>query len=318
MECPESEIKFAYHSIRAIDNFPFKASLIFNPKKHFRRGADMLKSIKREGLLKLCNVIPFPLIVVDSDYNVVLMNDSARQRFSADGKKCYEVTHRLNRPCWEIYGESICPVKKLISGNEPYAYHEHNSDIHVVVANRVDEDLFIELYLDRYVTDLIRELKFLADVDSLTGLYNRRKIEEILRQEIERAKRYGSPLSILLIDVDNFKQINDTYGHQKGDEVLRKMASLIRAEIRATDAVGRFGGEEFLIVLPQTDHQSALRVAERLRRRMAGTDFGVDRLTVSIGVTSLKGNEDMKTLFARVDRAMYLAKEKGRNRVESL
>jgi len=147
------------------------------------------------------------------------------------------------------------------------------------VASRVDEDLYMEFFLDSYISDIIRQLRFLADIDSLTGFYNRRKIEEILQGEMARSKRYGDPLSVIFIDIDNFKHINDTFGHRKGDEVLRKVADLIRREIRKTDSVGRFGGD---------------------------------------GVTGLKGEDDYGSLFVRMDRAMYLAKKKGKNRVEIL
>lgn len=281
----------------------------------------VLRRIKREGVLNYCDRIPFPVVVIDANYNVVVINEKAIEKFSPPAGKfrCFEITHGYDKPCWEVHGDMVCPVKKLQEGEEPYAFHEYeNKGFHVLVAERLEEDLFMELYLDSYITDLISELRFLADTDSLTGFYNRRKIEEVLAREIERSHRYGNPLSILFIDVDNFKELNDTYGHKAGDEVLRKIAKIIDRELRRTDYVGRFGGEEFLIVLPETTAERAFRVAERIRDRIEQTDFGVDKVTVSIGVTELKKDEDASTLFNRVDRAMYLAKERGKNRTEVL
>jgi len=281
----------------------------------------VFKRLKEEGLLNYCDKVPFPLIVVDSDYNVVLINKEAEKKFAPPTKlaKCYEVTHGLEKPCWELNEGIVCPVKRLQEGDEPYAYHEHaEREFHILVAEKLDENLFMEIYLDKYISDLIRELRFLAEVDSLTGFYNRRKIEEILNREIERSKRYGNPLSVLFIDVDNFKELNDTYGHKSGDEVLRGISDIIRRELRRTDYVGRFGGEEFLIILPETDSQRALWVAERIRKRVEREDFKTGKVTISIGVTELKEGDDLDTLFNRVDRAMYLAKEKGKNRSELL
>jgi len=279
------------------------------------------EKLRREGLLRYAESLPFPAVVIDSEFNVLFINRAGTESFDSgeESGKCYELTHRIDRPCWEVFGEGVCPVRKLRERQEPYAYHEHQGEtFHLLVASRLDDDLYMEFFLDSYISDIIRQLRFLADIDSLTGFYNRRKIEEVLHSEMERAKRYGHPLSVMFIDIDNFKQINDTYGHRKGDEVLRKVADLIRREIRRTDFVGRFGGEEFMVVLPETEPEKAVRVAERIRERIEREEFGVGRVTISVGVTGLRKDDDYGSLFVRMDRAMYLAKEKGKNRVETL
>ncbi|RLJ70784.1 diguanylate cyclase (GGDEF)-like protein [Hydrogenivirga caldilitoris] len=281
----------------------------------------LLEKAKKEGVIRYVNSLPFPALVVDSNYEVVLLNESALDRFRANlfSKKCYELTHGIDRPCWEVFGEDACPVKKLQFREEPYAYHEHkNSKLHLLVAGKLDEDLFIELHIDGYIESLIKELKFLAEIDTLTGVYNRRKIEEILEGEIERSKRYGNPLSVILIDIDNFKQLNDTYGHQTGDMVLKEIVSVIRESLRKTDYLGRLGGEEFLVILPETTPERAKLVAERIRKDIENLDLRVGKITVSAGVTGLKKGDTVETLMNRVDRAMYLAKEKGKNRTEVL
>ncbi len=281
----------------------------------------VLGEIRNESLVKYCDRLPFPVVIVDKDYNVILLNREASAKFPEcrDKTKCYEITHGLNRPCWEIQGDKVCPVRRLQLGEEPFVCHEHGGkSMHMLVASRVEDDLFMELYLDKYVTQLVHDLKVMAETDSLTGVFSRRKLEEFLRSEVERCKRYHRPLSVLFIDVDNFKQINDTYGHNKGDEVLKSIAHVIRKETRKTDFVGRFGGEEFLIVLPETELDHAYAVAERIRKSIERLDFGVGRVSVSVGVTDLREDDDLESLFNRVDRAMYLAKEKGKNRSEIL
>lgn len=281
----------------------------------------VLEKVKEEGVIKYVNSLPFPALVVNSDYDVLVINEKALEKFKANllKNKCYELTHGIDRPCWEVFGKDACPVKKLQNREEPYAYHEHkNNRLHILVAGKLDEDLFIELHLDGYVEGLIRELKFLAEIDTLTGVYNRRKIEEILKSEIERSKRYGNPLSVILVDIDDFKELNDTFGHQTGDRVLREVARVISENLRKTDCLGRLGGEEFLIILPETTPMKARLVAERIRRNIEDLDLRVGKITVSAGVTGLKVGETLETLINRVDRAMYLAKERGKNRTEVL
>lgn len=160
-----------------------------------------------------------------------------------------------------------------------------------------------------------------ATTDSLTGLYNHRALIERLDDEIARARRYEHGLSVLFFDIDHFKQVNDTYGHQVGDVVLQEIARLASESLRMVDTLGRYGGEEFVAVLPQTDGAEALRAAERLRATVAGHTFHVDggvRLgaTVSIGmVTYGPGEISRPALLRAADNALYRAKRRGRNRV---
>ena len=168
-----------------------------------------------------------------------------------------------------------------------------------------------------------RKLEHTAVTDELTGLRNRRYIMDQLEKEYQRAVRTGAPLSLILVDIDHFKKVNDTYGHAFGDRVLQAAAQEMEASLRSYDLLGRIGGEEFLIASPGSTLDDAARLAERIRLRIDGrtvTD-GQDavRVTVSAGVTSL-GEQDAKAemLLARADEAMYLAKQEGRDRVVSL
>jgi diguanylate cyclase (GGDEF)-like protein len=153
--------------------------------------------------------------------------------------------------------------------------------------------------------------------DALTGLHNRMKLDEALEDETNRARRYHSGFAIIMLDIDNFKKVNDTYGHLAGDEVLKRVADLIKESLRKTDTPGRWGGEEFLVLLPQQDGSSARIVAEKLRVAIEAADFpdfGV--ITASFGVTDLTPDDTVATLVKRADEALYRAKELGKNRVE--
>ncbi|MBO6851606.1 MAG: diguanylate cyclase [Marinobacter sp.] len=167
---------------------------------------------------------------------------------------------------------------------------------------------------------MTEELLRMSRTDPLTGIANRRVLMEVLEDEYNRAKRYGHHFSILILDLDHFKQINDRHGHTTGDAVLREFSRIVALEIRASDCFARLGGEEFAILLPQSDLHSARELAERVRRVVTTLTVsgpqGTFGLTVSIGVASLAANDDNpEALFNRADRCLYAAKSKGRNRV---
>ena len=165
------------------------------------------------------------------------------------------------------------------------------------------------------------DLKRRASIDGLTRLWNRSAITEVLAAELGRAKR-GLPMCVAMIDADHFKKVNDVYGHPAGDAVLVELAARIRSGAREYDAVGRYGGEEFIAVLTNCDRAAALAVCERIRARVEAepisTPAGELNVTVSVGLASYDGDHaDQGTLVAAADAALYRAKDKGRNRVES-
>ncbi|HUA56687.1 MAG TPA: diguanylate cyclase [Candidatus Sulfotelmatobacter sp.] len=173
------------------------------------------------------------------------------------------------------------------------------------------------------VSDLVQtaeKFEVLATTDALTGLHNRRHFDSAGAAEISRSRRYNRALSVMMIDADHFKQVNDTHGHDVGDEVLRALAEAARTSVRKTDVVGRLGGEEFAIALPETNDAIASQIAEKIRKRVGDapivTKAGPLRVTVSVGVASL--DPAMTTfgeLLKAADVALYIAKQNGRNRV---
>jgi len=167
-----------------------------------------------------------------------------------------------------------------------------------------------------------RHLRNLAQVDSLTKLYNHRTIIQRLEAEFARAKRYGSSLSVMMIDVDHFKVINDAYGHQKGDQIIRRVAAALKKSIRQVDVIGRYGGDEFFIILPETKAQNAKTAAARIQNIFATKGFIIRantavKVALSIGISGFPANnvKEAKDLITRSDNAMYAAKKAGRNRI---
>ena len=171
-------------------------------------------------------------------------------------------------------------------------------------------------------TRLYEQAERLATTDGLTGLMNRRSLNAQLAARVREAQRYRRPLSLVLLDIDHFKKVNDTHGHPAGDAVLRGVAAVARAQARETDLVARYGGEEMALVLPETDAGGASTIAERLRAAVEGTahatEHGTLRVTVSVGVATWPGGgQTPDELLTTADRALYRAKQTGRNRVEA-
>ena len=165
---------------------------------------------------------------------------------------------------------------------------------------------------------LEEQLRGMATVDGLTGLYNRAEIERRVGVEMARVDRYGGRFSLILFDIDRFKEINDRLGHQGGDQVLRSLAALLRRDVRASDHVGRWGGEEFLVVVPAMGLSEATGFAVKLRLAIAGYPFVSSApVTASFGVAEFRRGEPLDALIQRADEALYRAKRKGRDRVET-
>jgi diguanylate cyclase (GGDEF)-like protein len=160
------------------------------------------------------------------------------------------------------------------------------------------------------------ELMVLSVTDKLTQVFNRVRLDELLRSEMSRAARYGTPLSLALVDLDFFKHVNDEFGHAVGDDVLIRTADILSSNIRSEDTVGRWGGEEFMIILPQTEPDQAALVAEKIRSAIEAENFKIAGVrTASFGVTGFIPGDSEITILARADRALYAAKSQGRNRV---
>lgn len=167
----------------------------------------------------------------------------------------------------------------------------------------------------------IREATLQSITDPLTGLYNRQFIKHDIERHVLQAQRYEQPMSLFFIDVDHFKHINDTYGHATGDSILKILSRCFKNSLRGSDIVARYGGDEFIVCLPGTDHPAAMQVAEKIRTEIANLDHDLPdgcKISVSIGLTEMQQDENFNSMLNRADKAMYQAKVAGRNRVETV
>lgn len=202
---------------------------------------------------------------------------------------------------------------------KPYSEIELNARIYASLRTKALQDELRQK--NRQLEELLKQVEMLAITDQLTGLYNRRKLIETLQIEFKKALRYNTPLSSLMIDIDRFKRINDLYGHHIGDVILREIAQTILRNVRGVDIVARWGGEEFVVLLPQTKKQDALQLASRLIQVISGykfKDIPEEQITISIGLSSIPepSISTEEGLIQTADSALYSAKTKGRNRVE--
>jgi len=230
--------------------------------------------------------------------------------------------------------KTACPALHAMQDGEVheadvFLHHKqgHRVAVHVKALPRLDEDgntigaieVFEPHTPERVLREQVAELEKLALLDSLTGLGNRRFLEDSAMGMLEAMRRYGWPLGALFIDLDNFKAINDRYGHELGDEVLRMVADNLLRNSRSFDTPGRWGGEEFVVLSEHVDRAGISAIAERYRTLVEASIIHRDgediRVTVSIGATLAKGDDTPESLVSRADKLMYTSKRKGRNRV---
>ncbi len=197
-----------------------------------------------------------------------------------------------------------------------YSLSAYNRRHHeqMMVLDAANRELHTEMELRKRAEEV---LKRQATTDMLTGIANRHHMSQLLHEEIARAKRYDLPFTVMMFDIDHFKSINDSYGHDRGDEVLKEVAARVAKVLRESDRIARWGGEEFLVLLPATELGGALELAERCRSVLSVEPFEeAGKVSASFGIALYDGAESLRTLLQRTDDALYRAKDAGRNRVE--
>jgi len=233
-----------------------------------------------------------------ADYHDKLGGFSERIRHAGDITELNEVLDEVLRETKQAQAEALASRDRMLAAHREVQEAE----------SKIKE---LEAKL-QHMSELVRE-------DQLTGTLNRRGLDDVFERESARADRRNTPLCVALLDLDNFKRLNDTYGHLAGDNALRHLAKVVKATLRSMDVIARFGGEEFLIILPETPIEAAELTMTRLQRELTKHFFMHDNekllITFSAGVALRLPNEDQTTLLARVDRAMYQAKQTGKNRV---
>lgn len=219
----------------------------------------------------------------------------------------------------ELWMRSLVLVVFVIMG----FFSRHLLNKHIELDNTLLEyQAGLEQIIEERTQALVQqtsELETLANTDPLTSMYNRRKFSEILAQEIKRHQRYQKSFSLINIDIDHFKKINDNYGHDTGDRVIEDFSQTLRSNIRETDSACRWGGEEFILLVIETDINSVILVAEKIRKILdTSTIEPVGKVTASLGVTQVKEGDSCESIITRSDQALYKAKNNGRNRMELL
>jgi len=294
---------------------------------------EMAQRLRTERFVQdLIDVIPDPVYVKSAEGQYLIVNDAfARLRQKPRDELIGFTSLDLTTHSHDSAANSLNEDASVIAGQEILKeQHTHlpttGEEVFRIVCKRrcvsVDGTPVV-VGIDHYITEwrlAERELKRLAEEDMLTGIANRRHFNVEARRALEQAHRHGEQLSILMFDLDHFKHINDGYGHNVGDEVLREMARRMQECFRKSDLPGRWGGEEFIALLPHTPVVAAQQVAERLRARLAdqpvATSAGDIRVTLSGGGAQLLSGDTLESLVARADAALYRAKHGGRNCVE--
>ncbi|MDK1032003.1 MAG: diguanylate cyclase, partial [Planctomycetia bacterium] len=299
---------------------------------------------KQEFLENMVESLTHPFCVIDAnDYTVKLANSAILGDRPLGHQTCYALTHKGDKPC---KGEHTCPLEEVKRTKKPvtvehvhydrdgnaldvevHGYPIFDSEGNVVQMIEYCLDITQRKRAEQAVADKSRQLEKAnrllakqAKYDELTHILNRRGFYEVLSAEAERVHRYASPLAIVMCDIDHFKRINDLYGHDFGDVVLREVASILDSESRNVDTTARYGGDEFMIVLPSTSCDKAYQVAERIRARLAEATITDGKhevqITASFGVAGIEAGEDAAAaeLPRLADEALYAAKRAGRNR----
>jgi len=250
-----------------------------------------------------------------------LRNKIAIHEELGENELALETYRELDLLSQKIYKESSSAKTAELGASFRFQQKMHeiqllsNQNLELQKAKTTIERQYEELLeIDSKLKEAIELLEKQAEIDPLTGLLNQKKMYPVIEREIQRASRYGTPLSMIMIDLDNFKVVNDTYGHLKGDMSLKDAAGIIKSSLRNVDFVFRYGGEEFLVLLPSSDLQMARSTADRLREKLAKTTD--PRITMSAGVSGWL-DEDATQFIQKTDRLLYEAKDKGKNRVES-
>ncbi len=284
------------------------------------------------------------ITMIDEDCNVISSSNKAligkklqncldknKQIIDFEGKPVYRIVSKSG-----LLGPSDRQIMLLIDA-APYKKNESrllktasfSSILALLIALFIARAIYISAKkesqeekerLEKLVQERTKEIELLSKTDALTKLWNRRYLEEMLQMEFKRARRYNHDLSLIVVDLDHFKKINDTYGHIAGDEVLKEVAKRIKKSLRETDFVGRYGGEEIVVILPETDAEKAFNIAQKIKKALEsepvlfnGTEI---KVTASLGISQLRKEHNCyERLFHEADEALYEAKRRGRNTI---
>lgn len=296
------------------------------------KDAEQQLSVSHDHIQRVVDTIPDPTLVIDvGNYQLQLANQSARNLYSggqafSQGITCYRLSHKRDDPCTGM--SDPCPIQQvLMTGKSVSVRHKHYDDrgglLYVDVrATPLFDDSgrtvvqIVESHRDVTETvEMEKQLQHMANTDRLTQISNRLKFDDELKHQIEWAQASGNKLGLIMFDLDRFKRINDSHGHDVGDEILKLTVETVTRYIRKSDTLARWGGEEFMIIMPLTDALELKTITETLRRHIGRMEHPTaGRITASFGGSVLKPDDTAVTLVKRVDDALYQSKQSGRNR----
>jgi diguanylate cyclase (GGDEF)-like protein len=285
-----------------------------------------------DNFFTVLNSIDATVYVSDMDtYEILYVNNYMVKSFGKNvtGEMCYKVFRNEDKPCPDCTNRALVddkgkPAGLIVWDGENCITHKWYMNYDRAI--EWNDGRIVRLQIATDITELKNAhstIKKMSITDDLTQISNRRCFLTRLDKEVQRSQRYMNPLSLVMVDVDHFKKINDGYGHQIGDEVLIKVASILKSNVRKVDTVARYGGEEFAILLPETSGEIAYRIGEKLRKLIAEHKFNIIEgkefnVTACFGISSLEhfsndGKKGVKWLIKQSDNALYDAKHKGRN-----
>lgn len=235
----------------------------------------------------------------------VLVPGAGREKYGAEARLCLSCVFRRMDRAWGLSSLHLGRSGQGAGSGAAPGLEDKIGALQRMVEDKTDR-----------LNEAINEIGILATTDKLTGVFNRMKIDQILDSELHRSERYSNPFAVVTMDLDNFKAVNEAHGYILGDYLLIHVAKLLVKRVRKTDIVGRWGGEEFFIICPETDSKAATLLAEDIRRALEESEFrGVKSLTASFGVASFESGDDRDSLVSRADQALSLAKKQGGNQV---
>lgn len=303
-----------------------------------KREVEKALAASEKRLKDITDTLGEGVYVLDSEARLIFLNPAGEEMLGWKehellGKIVHDVFH-CRRPDGSVYPAEDCPALETLRSGKIFHLRDdifirrddsvlpvsfistpiHEDGLGVTGAVVAFHDITTRKVFQEALARANDLLEEKASTDVLTGIANRRRFDDALLREISRASRHSEPLSVVMFDIDNFKEVNDTYGHHVGDLVLTRLVGMVLSLLRDEDLLARWGGEEFVILLPQTTIDAGIEMAERLRRTVENDGFtSVGKITCSFGVTDLGPEDDEETLMERTDRAMYKAKESGRN-----
>jgi diguanylate cyclase (GGDEF)-like protein/PAS domain S-box-containing protein len=324
-QCPVSQLIMAHRDDQGKVAYISTVARDISDRKRAEMAAQHAALREKNFANSVINNLPGIFYLVDERGQLMRWNSNLEQSLGYSGDELHNMNlqqlvaqddiERMQQGCTDTLKDGAASLEVSLISRHGHAIPFFINGIRIEGADTGAAVVGIGIDI-RYRLQLEQELRARATTDTLTGAYNRLRMEEALEHEIRKSTRYQTPFAIAMFDVDHFKQVNDTYGHDTGDRVLKQVVAITRQQLREVDLLARWGGEEFMIIASSTTLDEIHNLADRVRAAIAAQHIeGVGHITVSFGVGEYRQGERQKDLLKRVDDMLYQAKDAGRNRV---